>query len=243
MILPFSEFSNAQKYDSLVASFLKNDTQNRYKEFNGTEYSLDALIERSLLDDTGEVIYDEITLRETIVRFIDSERASGEFYFFEQIKSNLNYTAENISHLANNMISHLQDIIYNADSLFKKDELLTNQLTSAISSLNDVLSEYVKNPYPKNLMKMDFNLNRSTLTYLFCVLRERNILRRSISNAELARFLQFTTTYLNDEGSYSDVKGVASLISDFGSKHGEKSQVNAANELEDLFQNDDFFMF
>tara|TARA_R110000751_G_scaffold39719_15_gene94606 strand:- start:54086 stop:54817 length:732 start_codon:yes stop_codon:yes gene_type:complete len=243
MKLPFSEFRNAQNYNSLVLHFLKNDTQNRYKEFKGTEYLLDAFIERSLLDDTGEVIYDEITLRETIVRFIDSERVSGEFLFFEQIKSNLNYTPENISHLANNMISHLQDIIHEADSLFKKDELLTNQLTSAISSLNDMLSEHVKNPYPKNLMKMDFNLNRSTLTYFFCVLRERNIIRRSTSNAELARFLQFTTNYLNDEENHIAVKGVASLISDFGSKHGEKSQVNAANELEDLFQNDDFFMF
>ncbi|KQC32506.1 hypothetical protein AAU57_03525 [Nonlabens sp. YIK11] len=240
--LPFSEFKSSQSYHFFIDTILKSDSKSRYQDLDNSAYNLELRVERSLLDDTGQLVHDEATLRQRILDFIDIEEDFTKNVFIDRIESNLYLTPENISHLANNLISYLQKLSRESYNSFIKDRNITDKLVSAIASINDLLSEYAQNPYPKNLVKMDFNLNRSTLTYFFCVLRERNIINRSISNADLSRFLQFTTRYSSNEKKHYSMKGVASLISDFGSQNGEKSQVNAANELEKLFDNDGFFL-
>lgn len=236
----FSNFKNPIVYNSFLKSLLKNDHDNRYHDFDKEEFPFQSPIKSPLLNDLGDIIFEELSLEELIIREIENEKNSCISKFEESINSNLNYTSENISHLANKLIIKLNE--FESKSGFFKNKLIAQHFIKAISNLQDYVFEYLSNPYPKNVSKIDFNLNRSSLTYFFYVLREKNVIKRETSNAQIARFLQFMTRYLDEKETHQDVKGVASLISDFGSEFGEKSEVNAAEALEDLFDQEGFFI-
>jgi hypothetical protein len=50
------------------------------------------------------------------------------------------------------------------------------------------------------------------------------------------------TRYLNSSSEYKDVKSIKGLISDYNNPYGEKPKTIPAEELENIFKEEGFFM-
>jgi len=242
MRYPFNEFTNLARYKELKNQIASNDYKSRYDPKSDDFLSLDSPVLFAYSDYDGNFHEERtVVLEDLIIEYIDITARETCRLFVNNLQKNNHFTSANISQLGNSSIeilNLLKTAIDKADFIEKE---VRESLEHRINTLQEFYTRYVQNQYPEIKRKLEFNLNRSEVTYLFHVLRARNIIQE-IPDADLARILQNMFKYKYKDGDYRDIKSIKGLISDFNNPAGEKSEVNPAETLENIFGKEGFFL-
>lgn len=243
MRFPFKEFANHSEYKRLKNILANKDYKDRYYPPEDIELTLTAPILIAQIDYEGNFQNGkDVFLKELLVDFIEEDTERVKRSFLKDIQTSKNYTKENISHLANTVIAILTDLNQKIQSADFLEPEIIEPLKEGKRKLHEFFNEYVEDPYPQIKKKLDFNLNRSEVTYLFHILRENNILSKNTTDVQLAVILQRMLRYKNSSDEYKDMISIKGWISDFNNPNGEKSKVIPAAALEKIFQKENFFL-
>ena len=238
--IKFGHFTSIENYCFLQSHFEAHDMS--YPFFEKREKpSKDLVIKDYELDDFQNDVQSEIFfIKDFVIPGLDNIHLRYFNNFKKEIDAKGLFTSDLLKGYVNN---YIEKISKTRKQVLKSDYLgVTIQATllKRLDSLNDLVEEYIENPYPNIQSKIKFNWKRVEVIYFFHLLRLNKSIE-FIKDSDIGRILNSVFEYYDDnEEKYKPIKSSRKLFNDFKnttSKSGQKSN----NNLRKRFKNDDFY--
>jgi hypothetical protein len=159
--------------------------------------------------------------------------------FRKEIDRNGLYTTELLQGIASryyNQINEISQIIRVAKYLPLS---VRAHLHVKLTSLRELIEEFVKDPYPNFQTKIKVNWSRTDVIYFFHLLRLNKSINH-IEDADLGNIIDTCFEYLDTkEGTYKPIVKSRKHLNEF--KNAKRSMIDASKRLKELLQHDDFF--
>lgn len=239
----FNQFRTKEEYFVLKNHLSsESDFKGRYNPLLTENLLLNSPILLAYYDNEG-VFHEinEVSLEYLIKMQID-RLCNGYVSDISNFSSKPGVISQNISHFSSLYLNGISHFLENLSQNSIIEATIVEYLENSIYRLIDFFKGYLENPYPMIKRKLDFNLKRNEVTYLFFLLRDNNIISKDISDSQLAVILQNMIKYKSSAGEFKDIVSIKSLISDYNNPYGEKSKTHPAETLENIFNAPDFYL-
>lgn len=243
-VIRFHHFSSKESYCELQKNFARYCYRDKYKfdEFKEPVESL-KIIEYVQDEFTGK---EEYLKRDFEVDFLFKGVVLLSDYYFkvfrETIEKKAIYAEEALRGYTINRLSKIREW---RDKIFAMNIYSLEIKTSVIKQtyiLEELIGEYLKNPFPQYSEKIKFNWNRSDVIVFFHLLRSNKAIEQ-ISDADLGKIIDAIFEYKKDDG-YSPITTSRKHLSEYNrsiESSSGRSIETPLKRIQKIFTDEDFY--
>lgn len=250
--IKFKDFTSVDAYCQLQRYFLGRDYRGHYLEESKENPAVAEIMKiENPLDNPEIVVYsrdDEQKDIYTAEKFEDdflfprlTGIASATFKALIAEMSKKGIVTEDQVHSFT--LSYLNQLVRSREKIRGADYLsakIKEMLYIQYAQLEEVIRDFLKDPFPYIKQKLQFKWSRTDVIYFFHLLRKNRVIE-NMSDADLGRVIDNVVEYRNEaEEKYEEIKNSRKHLNAFLNTEGRPEEP-ALNRIKTIFQSDDFY--
>jgi hypothetical protein len=140
-------------------------------------------------------------------------------------------------------LSYLNQLVRSRDKIKQADYLsggIKETLYNQYDQLEEVIRDFLKDPFPYIKQKLQFKWSRTDVIYFFHLLRKNRVIEY-MSDADLGRVIDNAVEYRNEaDGKYEEIKNSRKHLNAYLNTEG-RPEDPALNRIKRIFQSEDFY--
>ncbi len=248
--IKFKDFTSVDAYCQLQRYFLGRDYRGFYLERGDSgmaevmkiEQPLDnpEIVSYSRDDDHSDLYVAEKFQEDFLFPNIDGMSGVASKALLKEMNEKGIITEEQVQRFASNYLNELTHSREKTREAEYLDTKVKQMLLDEYDKLEDVVRNFLKNPFPNVKQKLQFKWRRTDVIYFFHLLRKNRIIEY-MSDADLGRILDNVMEYYNEaEEKYEGITNSRKHLNAYLNTEG-RPEDPALNRIKSIFQSEDFY--
>lgn len=236
--IKYSDFVSKETYCKLQEYFGRRDYKRMFDQISSPLENFEITL--LLRDDFNSE--EEYVNKEFLKDFLEPGIAEMRDRYFEEFKKQMELNSIFTEDQREGFLKLKRSKILRSREEITKNEYLpqniVKQLETSLEELEEILFEYLDNPFPEIKTKIQFNWSRTEIEYFFYLLRANKAINW-IEDKDIGRIIDGTMEYL-DGDEYKPIHQSRKHLNDFKNK-ALRPVTKANDKLRDVFR--DFFHY